>query len=195
LVTGKCFKKDIIPQEEFFSFLEKRKGILDAVVISGGEPCLNNDLAEFIEKVKEKDLLVKLDTNGSFPEALEILFEANLLDYVAMDIKSSLDNYKVLSGGFDSLKKILKSIQIIQDSNISYEFRTTVVKGMHTKKYIEKIGKLLEGSESFSIQNFNSGGTISKELDSSNEFSEQELREFEKILKKYVKRVEIKNLI
>ncbi len=195
LVIKRLHKKNIIFEKDFFAFLGKRKKMLDAVVITGGEPCLHPDLLDFVKKIKKEKFLVKLDTNGSMPDVLEALLSENLLDYIAMDIKSSLDTYPKLSGGFDSFKKILRSIDMLQNSKVDYEFRTTVVKGMHTEVEIKKIGKLLEGSKAFSLQNFRSGKTISKELDKSNEFNRAELENFEKILKKYIERVEIKNLI
>ncbi len=195
LVTKRLLKKNILFEKDFFAFLEKRKKMLDAVVITGGEPCLQEDLVSFCKKIKKEKFLVKVDTNGSVPEALEALLKEKAVDYIAMDIKSSLDRYKDLSGGFDSFKKILRSTEILKSSKIDYEFRTTVVKGLHTKKDIEKIGRMLEGAKSFSLQNFKSGKTISKSLKKTNEFSRGELENFEKILKKYIENIEIKNLI
>ena len=195
LVSRRLVKKNIIPEKEFFEFLKKRKKMLDGVVITGGEPCLQEDLISFCKKIKKEKFLVKVDTNGSFPEVLEALLKEKVVDYIAMDVKSSLDTYKDLSGGFDSFKKILRSIEILKNSKTDYEFRTTVVKGFHTKKEVEKIGRMLEGTKSFSLQNFRSGKTILKKLKKSNEFDVDELKKFEKILKKYIEDVSIKNLI
>lgn len=186
--------KEAISDEDFFRFLEKRKGMLDGVVITGGEPCIHEELIGFIRKIKDMNFSVKLDTNGSFPNILKIVIEENLVDYVAMDIKSSEDKYVSLSGGFDNFSKILQSIKTLRASNIAYEFRTTVIKGLHTKKEIEKIGKILEGTENFSLQNFKFTKTISSEFTKSNEFTKDELDDLAKILKKYIQNVEIKNI-
>ncbi len=194
LVTKKLQKKNILSEKDFFEFLKKRKKLLDGVVITGGEPCLQKDLVSFCKKIKKQNFLIKLDTNGSFPEVLEALLEEKLLDYVAMDIKSSFDSYSEVSGGFDSFIKILKSIEILKNSKIPYEFRTTVVKGLHNEKEIKKIGRMVEGTEHFSLQNFKSCKTISKKLNKLNEFSEDEMENFKKILKKFVKKIELKNI-
>lgn len=193
LVIKKIQKKNIITEEEFFQFLKKRKSMLDGVVITGGEPCIQKDLVSFCKKIKRRGFLIKVDTNGSFPEVLEGLLKAKTVDYIAMDIKSSFESYKVVSGGFDSFKKILHSIEILKNSNIDYEFRTTVVKGLHSKKDVERIGRMVDGAEHFSLQNFKCGKSISKKLNKSNEFNSDEMEKFQKILKKFVKKVEVKN--
>jgi len=193
LVTRKLQKKDTISEEEFFKFLKKRKNMLDGVVITGGEPCLQKDLISFCKKIKRRGFFVKVDTNGSLPEALEALLEAKAVDYIAMDIKSSFESYKKVTGGFDSFKKILHSIEILKNSKIDYEFRTTVVKGLHSEKDVERIGRMVDGEKYFSLQNFKSGKAISKKLNKSNEFSSDEMEKLQKILKEFVKKVEIRN--
>ncbi len=183
-----------IKETEFFKFLKIRKNMLDGVVITGGEPLIHKDLLEFVKKIKDENFLVKIDTNGSFPERLQELLKEKVVDYIAMDIKSGLEEYGDITGGFTDVAKILESVKILKNSNIDYEFRTTVVKGLHKKKNIEEIGRLLKETKNFSLQNFKFGKTISNEFGKKNEFSKVELEEFEKILKKYVRDVTIKNI-
>jgi len=185
---------ETIPEEKFFNFLKKRKTMLDGVVITGGEPCLQKDIVSFCKKIKKEDFLVKIDTNGSFPEILQKLLKEKLTDYIAMDVKSSFEEYEGTTGGFNGVGKISKSIELIKNSNVDYEFRTTVVKGMHTKESIENIGKLLKGIENFSLQNFKYSKSISSEFTKENEFSKKELEKFQKILEKYIEDVNIKNV-
>lgn len=163
----------VIPEKEIFEYLSARKNILDGVVISGGEPTLQKELKIFIKKIKDLGLLVKLDTNGYNWKVVKELIDENLIDYIAMDIKNDLDNYDIISG----LKKIdtsriKTSIEIIKNSNISHEFRTTIIKGVHTIDNIEKIISLV-GSSKYFIQNFKmSEMVIDKSLES---FSREEL--------------------
>lgn len=133
-----------IPLEEFFAFLEKRKNILDGVVVSGGEPTLQEGLVEFISKIKKMGFLVKLDTNGSNPEVLKELLEKKLLDYIAMDIKGALEDYERICGVKVDLEKIKKSIGLVKNSCIDYEFRTTLLQKFHSKESIARIGELLK---------------------------------------------------
>lgn len=145
----------VIPEEEVFSYLEKRRGILEGVCITGGEPTLQNGLADFIRRVKGLGYLVKLDTNGYLPDVLEALLHAALLDYVAMDIKASPQNYSVAAGlhTFD-FDRIRESIRLLEESGIPHEFRTTVVKGINTKEEFEDIGRLLRGCPVYYLQGF-----------------------------------------
>lgn len=136
----------VITEEDFFDFLTSRKGKLDGVCITGGEPTLQPDLREFIEKIKQSGFLVKLDTNGYQPELLQNLLDANLLDMVAMDIKNCSDFYASTAGikktSFD-LNRIEQSISYLLQSKIKHEFRTTVVKELHDPEQMQSIGKWL----------------------------------------------------
>ena len=125
-------KAEEIPQDEIFAFLKKRQGLLDGVCITGGEPLLNPDISEFIKRVRELGYSVKLDTNGSFPDRLIELAENGLIDYVAMDIKSSPEGYSKAVGlkDFDVTPND-KSIKFLLTGKVDYEFRTTAVKGLH----------------------------------------------------------------
>lgn len=142
-----------IAEEEVLGFLQKRKGLLQGVCITGGEPTLQPDLPAFIQKVKELGYLVKLDTNGYRPEVLRGLLEGKLLDYVAMDIKASKENYARAAGVCNmDLSQIEESVALLKSSGIPYEFRTTVVKGIHCMAEFEEIGKWLAGSRAYYLQ-------------------------------------------
>lgn len=142
-----------VPIADFFDFIKKRKGLIDGIVICGGEPTMQKGLIEFIEKVKENGLKVKLDTNGYLPNILEKLFEKKLLDYVAMDIKSSKKKYKKYSGVNVNISKIEKSINLIKSSGIDYEFRTTVAPGIEKKDILE-IVDWIKPAKKYFLQEF-----------------------------------------
>lgn len=194
LVTKPLKEGEVVSEEEFFKFLKNRRYLLEGVVVTGGEPCINEDIVDFAKKIKEKGFNVKIDTNGSFPEAIQKLLEEKAVDYIAMDIKSTLEEYEATTGGFSEVEKILRSIELIKNSNVDYEFRTTVVKGMHTKESMENIARLLKGIKNFSLQNFKYTKSISSEFSKENEFSKKELEKFGKIFEKYVENVNIKNI-
>ena len=155
-------ESDFIEQEEIFAYLNKRKGILDGVCISGGEPFVQGDeLFDLMRKIKEMGFLVKLDTNGYFPDKLKYAIDMGLVDYVAMDIKNSLEKYN-MTAGINTLntENIKKSIDIIMSSGIDYEFRTTVTKELHTPEDFVKIGELIKGAKRYYIQNFVDSGCL-----------------------------------
>lgn len=153
-------------EDDILSFLETKKGLLDGVCITGGEPLLQVDIAGFIKKIKAMGFLVKLDTNGSFPDKLNDLIESNIIDYVAVDIKNSKEKYALTVGIKDyDLANIERTVDILKNSNIEYEFRTTVVKEFHTVEDIKKIGRWLKGSKRYYLQNFvDSGNLIGENL-------------------------------
>lgn len=155
-----------IPFEEIVSYLKSRKGLLDAVVVTGGEPTLMNDLKNKIRQIKELGYEVKLDTNGTNPELLEHLIKEKLIDYVAMDIKNSPAKYALTAGCQKvDLDKIKQSIAILKTSGIRYEFRTTLVKEFHDFSDIPEIGKLVEGAKKIYLQKFvDREGVIQKGL-------------------------------
>lgn len=170
---------DNISQDEFFSFLSKRTGILDGVCISGGEPTLQKDLPEFVKRIKDMGFCVKLDTNGYKPHVLQRLIDDGLIDYVAMDIKSSPDNYSSICGVNIDIEKIKKSVDILKEGKIDYEFRTTCVKEYHTKEDFEKISSWLQGDSKYYLQHFeDSGNLIGNNLSA---FTKEETKEIEKI--------------
>lgn len=150
-----------ISEEEFFSYLSKRKKMLDGVCITGGEPLLCHDIEEFIAKIKGEGFLVKLDTNGTFPEKLERLIDNKLIDYVAMDVKNSKEKYALTAGINEFPSKIEKSIDIIINKAPDYEFRTTVVKELHTLEDILNIASWIKNSKKYFLQAYvDSGDTI-----------------------------------
>jgi pyruvate formate lyase activating enzyme len=192
LVTQKLCKENIVPHSYIFDFLKKRVGKLDAVVITGGEPLIHNTLESFIDKIKDMGYLVKLDTNGFYPEKLKALIDKKLIDYIAMDIKYPKSKYIQLTEKKDSTKKILNSINIIMNSGLNYEFRTTYVKFIHDIDSVRGIGEMIEGATNYYIQNFRPGKTIDPLLNDSCSFTEEELEDIKTIMKKYVKNVYIR---
>ena len=146
--------------EEFFAFLKKRKGLLDGVCITGGEPTLRRDLPDFIRRIRDMGYLIKLDTNGSNPRMLEELLGENLLDYVAMDIKNCPDRYAATCGGVDILPQVEKCLTLLRNSNVEWELRTTCVKPFHDEKALEAIGKWLSGTENYHLQSFVDSGDL-----------------------------------
>ena len=156
-----CYNKDLvngnvnlISEEEILNFLKKRQGLLDGLVISGGEPLMQKDIVEFTTRVKKLGYLIKIDTNGTFPEKLQELIDKKLVDYVAMDIKAPFKKYDKLAGKKVDINKIKKSIAIIKNSGLDYEFKTTFVPDLLTKDDIVEIGKEIKGSKKFYLQQF-----------------------------------------
>lgn len=149
-----------IPEDEFFSYLSRRKGVLDGVCITGGEPLLNSDIFEFIKKIRSYGLLVKLDTNGSMPDRLEALLDAGLVDYVAMDIKNAPTKYALTAGVEEYPAEIERSIDIIIKKAPEYEFRTTVVRELHEKEDIIKIANRIKNAKKYFLQSYVDSGDI-----------------------------------
>jgi len=184
-----CYNRDLvdnkaetIDEDYVMAYLYKRRKILDGVVISGGEPTIWDDLIPFIKKVKEFKLDIKLDTNGYNPAMLKEIIDNNLVDYIAMDIKAIPDKYmKVINKKID-FNKILESIDLIKKSNIKYEFRTTIMKGVHDKKDIIKILKLIGDSKLY-LQNFQYTDVVKDKNIKS--FSRDELLKLKEELKEY----------
>lgn len=194
-----------IPEEEIWRFLEKRKGVLQGVCITGGEPTLCQDLQDFIRKVKELGYRVKLDTNGYRPQVLKALLEEGLLDYVAMDIKASKENYaKVIGlgeqGGSDKaaqkhafdIKKVEESVELLKNSGIPYEFRTTVVKGLHTPEEFEEIGKWLQGARAYYLQAYREDANVI--CPGFEAFSWEEMEEMRLTVEKYVEKAVLRGV-
>ncbi len=164
LVTGGCSEN--YSEEEILSYLEKRKGILDGVCITGGEPLLQKDITDFIRKIKALGYSVKLDTNGSFPDRLKSLVDEGLVDYVAMDIKNSIEKYPLTAGCDEKLIPFIEeSIDFLLSGKVDYEFRTTVVKEFHNADDISSLAKRIEGAEKYYLQFFeDSGGLLCEGL-------------------------------
>lgn len=176
--------KDSSIDESFvLEFLKSRIDRLDAVVITGGEPCLQKDLAIFIKKIKKMNYLIKLDTNGSKPDVIQDLIKMNLLDYIAMDIKAPVSNYKTIVNTEVQDNNILKSIEIIKNSNIEHEFRTTVVKSLLSPEDIMQIGELVKSSDKFYLQKFIPTNTLNKNFKNETTYSNKEFEQLKKILR------------
>jgi pyruvate formate lyase activating enzyme len=182
-------KKAFIPEEKIFNFLETRKGFLDGVVVSGGEPTIHSDLLSFVRKIKNMGFLVKLDTNGTNPEVLKKMLAEKLLDYIAMDIKASSDKYDDITGVKNDFLNIKKSRNLILQSGIDYEFRTTIVKGFHNEEEIKKIGQFCRGAKRYTLQNFRNIKVLDEKFSRKIGFTKQELDNFKKIAEKYVEKV------
>lgn len=175
-----------IPEEEIFEFLEKRRGLLDGVAISGGEPTQQADLPDFIRRCKTMGFRIKLDTNGTNPEMLRELLDENLLDFVAMDIKGPLEKYSQIAARPVNLDAIQESIQLIK--TIDHEFRTTVVKGQLEPNDFEKIGELVCGADRFALQYFvASGNLVSQQFRREESFSVAEMAMVRETMLGYVK--------
>jgi len=183
-----------ISEKVFFDFLKKRQNKLDGVCITGGEPTIQPDLVDFIEKIKKLGFLVKLDSNGSRPDVLKKIFDKKLVDFVAMDIKNSPTNYEKACGTKVDIERIKLSVELIKKAGIDYEFRTTVVPGIHREKDFEIIGRWLKGSRNYVLQSFQDQGKILDE-NMRQKFVQGKKLDLEKIkvkLETYIKKVEIR---
>jgi len=141
-------------EKEFFQFLAKRKGKLEGVCITGGEPTIQPDIIEFIKKIKRRGFLVKLDSNGTRPDVLKKVIDEKLVDFIAMDIKSQLKKYDKMTGTKVDKARIKLSVELIMNSKIPYEFRTTVVPGLHTEKDFEGIAEWIKGARAYYLQEY-----------------------------------------
>ena len=157
----RTFKDDSLTSEDILEFLHKRKNILEGVVVTGGEPLVHSDIEEFISKIKEIGYKIKLDTNGTNPKLLKRLIESNLIDYVAMDIKNDFENYAKTVGvqNFD-VQNIKESIDILKNSKIDFEFRTTIVKEFHNVASISNICETIGKAPKYFIQNFEDSSNV-----------------------------------
>jgi pyruvate formate lyase activating enzyme len=183
-----CQNSGLIPiadgqmtEDEVLEFLEKRKKVLDGVVISGGEPLIQNDVKDFIIKVKNLGYMVKLDTNGTNPILLKALLDENLLDYVAMDIKNDFENYALTTGVQEiNITNIKQSIELLKSSKVAFEFRTTIVKEFHNILNLQNIMNNFSEGTNYYLQNFeDSSNVINHNLHG---FTHEELIEIQKAL-------------
>ncbi|HUU41828.1 MAG TPA: anaerobic ribonucleoside-triphosphate reductase activating protein [Desulfatiglandales bacterium] len=192
-----CHNPELVPvkrsntgglnEQEILSFLDRRKGKLDAVTVTGGEPFLQTDLADFLRELKALGYLVKLDTNGSFPSKLEKIISSGFLDYIAMDIKTSLDKYEHVANVKIDRAKIHDSIKLIMNSGIDYEFRTTLVKNYIEKEDFLSIGQLVKDCPLFALQRFVSFKTLNGSLEMKG-FSDEEIAGFKGIIEGFVRK-------
>lgn len=183
-----------IMEEEFYNFLKKRMGILDAVTITGGEPTIHKDLPEFIKKIKKIGFLIKLDTNGTNPEMVKKLLTDKLIDYIAMDIKGPIDKYDKICNSKIDQNNILESINLIMNSGIDYEFRTTIVPTLHNENDFREIGKMIKGAKIYYLQQFRPMKTLNPNFQTLPAYTTVELEKFARIVKKYVKNTVIRGV-
>lgn len=187
-----------IPEEysvgEVLAFLKKRRGILTGVCITGGEPTLQKDLEDFIQAVRELGLAVKLDTNGYKPDVLKNLCQKGLLDYAAMDIKAARGNYERVTG-VDRLllERIDESIAFLLEGHVPYEFRTTVVKGLHSRKDFEEIGHWIRGCRRYYLQAYTESGEVLVPGVFS-AFSKKEMEEFAALIRPFAEEVSLRGI-
>ena len=184
----------LISEADFFAFLEKRQGWLDGVCITGGEPLLQKDLCEFIEKIRSLGFLVKLDTNGSFPDKLKELVNRKLVDYVAMDIKNSPAKYAEtidLPSGKEFLPQIQESLSFLLENQVEYEFRTTLVREFHSLDDLIEIAHWIQGAQHYYLQNFEDSGDLIQS--GFKAFTKNELDEILSTLNSLLPHVELRN--
>ena len=185
-------EKEVITQDELIEFLSLRKKKLDGVCITGGEPTLYIDLPDLLKKIKSMGFQVKLDTNGTNPNMLRQILKDGLCDYVAMDIKNSPDKYKATCGEIDVLQQVKESVQILMESAIDYEFRTTVMHPFHEPEDFRKIGQWLQGAKQYFIQGFVDSGDL---LSSGNQaLTENEMKELLSAVQKYIPTAQLRGM-
>ncbi len=187
-----------IPEQEILAFLEKRARQLEAICITGGEPTMHKSLESFMQKIKAMGYLIKLDTNGIFPDKLKVLLEKNIIDYIAMDIKGPLKKYHTITGIKNPklISSIEKSIKLIMDAGaqkaIDYEFRTTIAKPLLEVRDFESIGKLIHGAPTYFLQNYKKPDEQVNMSVALEEFTDLELQDAKKIMQKHVGQAKIR---
>lgn len=181
-----------ISTADFFSFLDKRAHLLDAITITGGEPTLQDDLKAFITQIKQYGLLVKLDSNGTNPTILKQLIDQSLIDYIAMDIKAPLHKYSNTVARPVDIENIARSIRLLISSNINYEFRTTIVKSMLEIEDFHEIGKLITGADYYYLQPFIPTKILNPAFRKKISYTLSELEDIKKIMNNYVSNCNIR---
>jgi pyruvate formate lyase activating enzyme len=171
-----------LSEETVFQILESRKKYVDAVVVTGGEPLMHSDIPQFLKRLKEREFVIKLDTNGFFPDVLEKSLP--YLDYVAMDAKTSAEKYVLL--GANDISNYSRAIEMLKQGNVDYEFRTTVVPGFVNKEDVLKIGEIIKGAKRFAFQQFVPGDTLDKAFNAVKPYSPEVIANFADVMRKYV---------
>ncbi|HNY98096.1 MAG TPA: anaerobic ribonucleoside-triphosphate reductase activating protein [Candidatus Pacearchaeota archaeon] len=185
-----------VDEKEFFDFLESKCGLLDGVVICGGEPTLSEDLPQFMDKIKNLGFALKLDTNGTNPDLLRRILEAGLADYVAMDIKAPKEKYSLVCGRNANLQDIEKSIALIKSQAKDFEFRTTVVPGLHTAQDISDIAHWIGDKRTkYYLQNFWPAKTLDPELQKVHPFDDIFLKEICTEIKSHFLECRVRNMV
>jgi len=188
-----------ISEKYLFDFLKERRNLLEGICITGGEPTVHKDLPVFIKKIKQLGYLVKLDTNGSNPEMLKKLIDKKLIDYVAMDIKAPKDKYEKAVGKKININNIEKSIEILKEGKVDWEFRTTIVSSIHSKEDIVKIAKWIGGNPltglgqgKYFLQNFRAEKTINPKFEKIKPYSQDYLSEIQKAISPFFEDVQLR---
>lgn len=192
LVLGDCDNE--ITEDEIFAYLKKRQGILDGVVVTGGEPLLQKDIEDFLRKIKALGYEIKLDTNGTFPDKLKNIVNEGLADYVAMDIKNSPEYYAVTAGVPNlNLDKIKESADfLINQDKVPYEFRTTIVAQYHSEDMMDEIGEFIKGAKNYYLQGFvDSGDLIGDNLSA---LPKENMQKMADRISKYVENVSLRGI-
>jgi pyruvate formate lyase activating enzyme len=199
-----CFSPELVLEEksptknfsqgEILSLLEKRKKYIEGVCITGGEPTLNKELPDFIMDVRNLGLLVKLDTNGTNPDLLERMLIKGILDYVAMDIKAPLEKYEAAAGVKMNLNTIKKSTELLKNSGIDYEFRTTIIPRLHGRDDILSICSWLKGSKKYCLQQFRPFKTLDKEFKSEKPYTSKQMQAIADMARPFFDVCEVRNL-
>ena len=185
-------KKDVITQEDLLGFLTSRKGKLDGVCITGGEPTLYQELPEFLSKVKALGFQIKLDTNGTNPQMLRHIIEHDLCDYVATDIKNCPEKYALTCGGKDVLEQVKESAKFLMDGTKEYEFRTTAMHPYHEQEDFAAIGRWLKGAKRYFIQNFvDSGDLLSSGMEP---LTEDEMKACQMAVQQYIPNTQLRGM-
>lgn len=192
VLPEKIKKQPKISQKDFFKFLKERKKLIEAIVICGGEPVISKGLIPFIKKIKKMGFLVKLDTNGSDPELLKKLIDQKLIDYVAMDLKGPKENYSKIAGVKVDIKKIQKSIDILKEGKVDYEFRSTIAPSLHVKEDIIEMAKWIRGAKRYYLQNFRSEKTIDPKFEKIKPYPQEFLLEIQKIISPFFETCQVR---
>lgn len=194
LVLPEQIDDECLTDDEVFGFLKKRRGVLDGVAVTGGEPLLHADMPEFLARVKELGYKIKLDTNGSNPELLSEIVKNKLVDRVAMDIKNAPEEYARTIGlkSFD-IAPVERSKEMLLRGDIDYEFRTTVVKGIHTKERLIGAAKWIEGAKEYYLQQFKDSGNLILP-DGLSAYDEKQMHALADAVRDYVPTVEVRGV-
>ena len=183
----------VMESEELLAFLEKRKGLLDGVAFTGGEPLLSTGLTDLLDRIRQMGFKIKLDTNGYHPDRLRQVLEEQMVDYVAMDIKNSPEKYALTAGVASvDMGRIMDSISILRESDVDYEFRTTVVKELHEASDFEKMGEMIRGAGHYFLQPFVDRDSVPYENLSAP--SPEQMRAFAAIARKYVQETVLRGI-
>lgn len=182
-------KDSFISEEAVFNFLLERRGLLDGVVITGGEPTTAPDLVPFMQKIRRLGFLVKLDTNGNRPDVIAKALQERVVDYIAMDVKTDLNGYKKLVGPLIRTDNIKNSINLIKNSTIQYEFRSTLLKEIHTDSVLEKMAELVDGAQNWFLQKFRPDNTLAPTFTTYHPFTDEEIKTIADRFKKNVQRI------